>query len=102
MSGVTKPRRRWQQVLTNLRQRKVLTMLLLGFSSGLPLYLVGNTLGFWMRKEGIDLSTIGFLSWVGLAYTMKFYGRRLSTRRTCRCWAGWGDAAAGCCYRRRS
>lgn len=72
MSGVTKPRRRWQQVLTNLRQRKVLTMLLLGFSSGLPLYLVGNTLGFWMRKEGIDLSTIGFLSWVGLAYTMKF------------------------------
>ncbi len=47
-------------------------MLLLGFSSGLPIYLVGNTLGFWMRKEGIELSTIGFLSWVGLAYTMKF------------------------------
>ncbi len=72
MSQVTKPRRRWQQVLTNLRQRKVLTMLLLGFSSGLPLYLVGNTLGFWMRKQGIELDTIGFLSWVGLAYTMKF------------------------------
>nr|WP_269670819.1 MFS transporter [Stenotrophomonas sp. SY1] len=47
-------------------------MLLLGFSSGLPLYLVGNTLGFWMRKEGIDLETIGFLSWVGLAYSLKF------------------------------
>jgi len=59
-------------VLANLRQRKVLAMLLLGFSSGLPLYLVGNTLGFWMRKEGIDLGTIGFLSWVGLAYSMKF------------------------------
>ncbi|MBB5863861.1 MFS transporter [Xanthomonas sp. 3058] len=73
MSEVAKPRRRWQQVLTNLRQRKVLTMLMLGFSSGLPLYLVGNTLGFWMRKEGIDLETIGFLSWVGLAYTMKFF-----------------------------
>ena len=72
MSEIAQPRRRWQQVLTNLRQRKVLAMLLLGFSSGLPLYLVGNTLGFWMRKEGIDLSTIGFLSWVGLAYTMKF------------------------------
>ncbi|WP_282297677.1 MFS transporter [Stenotrophomonas sp. PS02289] len=67
-----KRQRPWQRVLANLRQRKVLAMLLLGFASGIPLYLVGNTLGFWMRKEGIDLSTIGFLSWVGLAYTLKF------------------------------
>lgn len=72
MSQVAKPRQSWQQVLANLRQRKVLAMLLLGFSSGLPLYLVGNTLGFWMRKEGADLGTIGFLSWVGLAYSLKF------------------------------
>ncbi|MEB1530736.1 AmpG family muropeptide MFS transporter [Xanthomonas sp. WHRI 7945] len=72
MSVAAKPRQSWKQVLTNLRQRKVLAMLLLGFSSGLPLYLVGNTLGFWMRKEGADLSTIGFLSWVGLAYSLKF------------------------------
>ena len=47
-------------------------MLLLGFSSGIPIYLVGNTLGFWMRENGIELSTIGFLSWVGLAYSLKF------------------------------
>ena len=72
MTEAAKPRRPWQQVVSNLSQRKVLAMLLLGFSSGLPIYLVGNTLGFWMRKEGIELSTIGFLSWVGLAYTMKF------------------------------
>lgn len=62
----------WRQVLTNLRQPKVLVMLLLGFSSGIPIYLVGNTLGFWMRENGIELSTIGFLSWVGLAYSLKF------------------------------
>lgn len=62
----------WQNVLRNLRQRKVLVMLLLGFSSGIPIYLVGNTLGFWMRENGIELSTIGFLSWVGLAYSLKF------------------------------
>ncbi|MFC3552382.1 AmpG family muropeptide MFS transporter [Lysobacter cavernae] len=62
----------WRQVLANLRQPKVLVMLLLGFSSGIPLYLVGNTLGFWMRENGIELSTIGFLSWVGLAYSLKF------------------------------
>ena len=58
--------------MRNLRQPKVLVMLLLGFSSGIPLYLVGNTLGFWMRENGIELSTIGFLSWVGLAYSLKF------------------------------
>lgn len=62
----------WRQVLANLRQPKVLAMLLLGFSSGIPIYLVGNTLGFWMRENGIELSTIGFLSWVGLAYSLKF------------------------------
>lgn len=62
----------WQRVLLSLRQPKVLVMLLLGFSSGIPIYLVGNTLGFWMRENGIELSTIGFLSWVGLAYSLKF------------------------------
>jgi len=68
------PRRRkpWQDVLLNLRQPKVLVMLLLGFASGMPIYLVGNTLGFWARKQGIELDTIGFLSWVGLAYSLKF------------------------------
>jgi PAT family beta-lactamase induction signal transducer AmpG len=68
----TSDRRGWQRVLLNLRQPKVLVMLLLGFSSGIPIYLVGNTLGFWMRENGIELSTIGFLSWVGLAYSLKF------------------------------
>ncbi|HWS78117.1 MAG TPA: MFS transporter [Thermomonas sp.] len=61
-----------RQVLRALRQPKVLAMLLLGFSSGLPLYLVGNTMGYWMRENGSELSAIGFLSWVGLAYTLKF------------------------------
>jgi PAT family beta-lactamase induction signal transducer AmpG len=68
----TSERSGWQRVLLNLRQPKVLVMLLLGFSSGIPIYLVGNTLGFWMRENGIELSTIGFLSWVGLAYSLKF------------------------------
>lgn len=62
----------WREVLRSLTQRKVAAMLMLGFASGLPLYLVGNTMGYWMRDEGSDLSAIGFLSWVGLAYTLKF------------------------------
>ncbi len=47
-------------------------MLMLGFSSGLPFLLTGNTLGYWLRDEGTTLGTIGFLSWVGLAYSLKF------------------------------
>ena len=66
------PRKTTRDVLRALRRPKVLAMLLLGFSSGLPLYLVGNTMGYWMREGGSELSAIGFLSWVGLAYTLKF------------------------------
>lgn len=51
---------------------RVLTMLALGFSSGLPFLLVANTFGYWLRDEGIALSAIGFLSWVGIAYSLKF------------------------------
>lgn len=51
---------------------KVLTMTALGFSSGLPFNLVGNTLGYWLRDEGTRLAAIGFISWVGIAYSLKF------------------------------
>ena len=49
-----------------------LRMLLLGFSAGLPLLLVLGTLSFWLREAGIDRTTIGYLSWVGLAYGFKW------------------------------
>jgi MFS transporter, PAT family, beta-lactamase induction signal transducer AmpG len=61
-----------REVIASLRQPKVAVMLMLGFSSGLPFFLTGNTLGYWMRDEGTALSAIGFLSWVGLAYSLKF------------------------------
>jgi PAT family beta-lactamase induction signal transducer AmpG len=61
-----------RDVITSLRQPKVAVMLMLGFSSGLPFFLTGNTLGYWMRDEGTTLTAIGFLSWVGLAYSLKF------------------------------
>lgn len=51
---------------------RVLTMLALGFSSGLPFLLVGNTFAFWLRDEGTTLQAIGFISWVGLAYSLQF------------------------------
>ena len=49
-----------------------LRMLTLGFAAGLPLLLVLGTLSFRLREAGIDRTTIGFLSWVGLAYAFKW------------------------------
>jgi MFS transporter, PAT family, beta-lactamase induction signal transducer AmpG len=63
---------RRRDVISSLRQPKVAVMLMLGFSSGLPFFLSGNTLGYWLRDAGTTLTAIGFLSWVGLAYSLKF------------------------------
>jgi len=54
------------------REPAVLRMLFLGFSAGLPLLLVFGTLSFWLREAGIDRTTIGFVSWVALAYAFKW------------------------------
>jgi PAT family beta-lactamase induction signal transducer AmpG len=51
---------------------RVLIVLFLGFSSGLPLALSGSTLAVWLTERGIDLATIGLFSLVGLPYTFKF------------------------------
>ena len=51
---------------------RVLIVVLLGFSSGLPLALSGETLRVWMADRGVDLGTIGLLSLAGLPYTLKF------------------------------
>ncbi len=50
---------------------RVLTMLMFGFASGLPFLLTGNTLSYWLRDSDVSLTAIGFLSWVGLAYSLK-------------------------------
>lgn len=47
-------------------------LLLLGFSSGLPLFLTGTTLQPWMKQQGVDLGSIGLFSLVGLPYSLKF------------------------------
>jgi MFS transporter, PAT family, beta-lactamase induction signal transducer AmpG len=52
--------------------RKMLLMLLLGFSSGFPLALTGGTLQAWLTIEGISLKSVGTFSLVGLPYTLKF------------------------------
>src|SRR5947209_18656667 len=51
---------------------RVLFLLSLGFSAGLPLALSGSTLLVWMREAGVDLGTIGLFALVGTPYTIKF------------------------------
>ena len=53
-------------------QPRVLIVLFLGFSAGLPLALSGSTLLIWMREVGVDLGTIGLFALVGTPYTVKF------------------------------
>lgn len=58
--------------LDALRDRNLAAILLLAFSSGLPLALTGTTLQAWMTVEGVDLSTIGIFTLAGIPYTWKF------------------------------
>ncbi|MGH8805430.1 MAG: AmpG family muropeptide MFS transporter, partial [Polaromonas sp.] len=62
----------WRDAWHVYTEAATLRMLLLGFSAGLPLLLVFGTLSFWLREAGIDRTTIGYLSWVGLAYGFKW------------------------------
>lgn len=62
----------WRDALKVYLEPATLRMLALGFSAGLPLLLVLGTLSFRLREAGIDRTTIGYLSWVGLAYGFKW------------------------------
>jgi MFS transporter, PAT family, beta-lactamase induction signal transducer AmpG len=65
---------RWsltETIAVYLRPR-VLVIMFLGFSSGLPLALSGSTLLVWMTEAGVNLGTIGLFALVGTPYTIKF------------------------------
>ncbi|MBT2323844.1 MFS transporter [Variovorax paradoxus] len=62
----------WRDALRVYLEPATLRMLALGFSAGLPLLLVLGTLSFRLREAGVDRTTIGYLSWVGLAYGFKW------------------------------
>lgn len=62
----------WLSAFSVYLRPRVLIVMLLGFSSGLPLALSGSTLAIWMAERGVNLGTIGLFSLVGLPYTIKF------------------------------
>ena len=65
-------RTRFAEAFSVYLQPRVLIVLFLGFSAGLPLALSSSTLLVWMREAGVDLGTIGLFALVGTPYTIKF------------------------------
>src|SRR5947207_15549875 len=59
---------------------RMLVNFFFGMSSGLPLFIIGSTLQAWMKKEGVDIKTLGMLSLVQLPYTYKFLWSPLMDR----------------------
>src|SRR3982075_3048605 len=71
-SATPRPATSWRDSLAVYTQPRVLIVLLLGFSSGLPLALSGSTLLVWLRESGVDFGTIGRFALGGTPYTLKF------------------------------
>src|ERR1700753_2857192 len=67
------PRPSWREVILVYAQRRVLVVLLLGFSAGLPLSLTLSTLQAWMTESGVDIKTIGLFAFVGTPYWTKVF-----------------------------
>lgn len=73
MSDVrTAPGHTWLETARSYFTPVMLSMLILGFASGLPLYMVFQKLSYWLRDAGIDRSTIGFFYAVSASYTLKW------------------------------
>ena len=61
----------WRDAIAVFFRRKVITMIFLGFSAGLPYLLVFSTLSAWLSEAGVQRTAIGFFSWVGITFSIK-------------------------------
>ncbi|MGA8260197.1 MAG: MFS transporter [Arenicellales bacterium] len=109
----------WRESLAAFTHPRVVTMLFLGFSAGLPLLMIFSSLSLWLREAGVERSAVTFFSWAALGYSFKFVwaplvdrlplpwltkllGRRRSWLLVAQCavigamlWMGGTDPAAG-------
>lgn len=69
-------------LIKSLKSRRMLVVLLLGFSSGLPIMLLYSTIKIWMRRSGVEVSTIGYISWMTVPYSFNFVWAFLLDRYT--------------------
>lgn len=83
----------WRGILAAFGTPSAGTMFFLGFGCGLPFLLVGYTLSIWLREYGLELSTIGLLSYVSMFYVFKFLWAPLIDR--------WNAPLLGVLGRRR-
>ena len=63
----------WLDAIVIYSKPRVIAMIFLGFSAGLPFLLVFSTLTAWLREDGISKSAIGFFAWVGITYSVKVF-----------------------------
>jgi PAT family beta-lactamase induction signal transducer AmpG len=61
-----------KDLLTALKKKRFFVVFILGMSAGLPIMLVASALKIWLRREGIELSTVGFISWLMVPYSFNF------------------------------
>ena len=66
------PRLSWRQTLAALWDARVLCLLLLGFSAGVPILLIFSSLSLWLGEAGVERKAVTFFSWAALGYSFKF------------------------------
>ena len=62
----------WGETLKLFCRRRVVVMLFLGFSAGIPLLLIFSSLGLWLREAGTERAAVTYFSWAALGYSFKF------------------------------
>lgn len=73
MTAETAPASDWRAAIAVYTRPRVVGMVFLGFAAGLPFLLVFTTLSAWLTRAGVDRTTIGFFSWIGITYSIKFF-----------------------------
>lgn len=79
----------WSQSFKIYFEKRVATLFFLGFSAGLPILLVFSTLSFWLREAGVSRASIGFFSWIALAYAFKWIWSPFVDRLSIPLLTGW-------------
>ncbi|MFK7892592.1 MAG: MFS transporter [Granulosicoccus sp.] len=81
--------KRWTESLKAFFHPRVVTMLFLGFSAGIPILLIFSSLSLWLREAGVEKSAVTFFSWAALGYSFKFIWAPLVDRLPLPVLTGW-------------
>lgn len=71
-NSLAKHKQNWQETFQSFLHPRVITMLFLGFSAGIPILLIFSSLSLWLREAGVERSAVTFFSWAALGYSFKF------------------------------